>query len=155
LTDNHAYILAYSALPVTTLALIFSLTYRLYGKGAVCVLFLRFQGIMLNGWKCRCFTVSTVFFLKLNLKIHRLLILSNSQPFSKIVSLKSYMRLFDLTSGWNLISCLFWCNSLPLLSSTSCKTGQEFSPSWSNLSRKWCLTSISSLLYRGTELCNL
>jgi hypothetical protein len=155
LTNNHAHILAYSALLVTTLALIFSLTYLSYGKGAVCVLFLRFQGIMLNGWKCRFFTVSAVFVLKPNLKIRRLLNLSNSQPFSKIISLKLYMRLFDLTYGWNLISCLFWCNSLPLLSSTSCKTGQEFSSSWSNLSRKWCLTSISSLLHRGTEWCNL
>jgi len=49
LTDNHAYTLAYSALLVTTLALICSLTYPSYGKGAICVLFLRFQGIVLNG----------------------------------------------------------------------------------------------------------
>jgi len=140
LTDNYAhththththiyiyiYILPYSALLVTTLALIFSLTYLSYGKGEVYVLFLRYQGIMLNGWKCRCFTVITVFVLKRNLKIHRLLNLSNSQPFSKIFRLKSYVRLFDLTYGWNLISCLFWCSSVPLLARQATKRDKNF-----------------------------
>jgi len=122
----YIYILPYSALLVTTLALIFSLTYLSYGKGEVYVLFLRYQGIMLNGWKCRCFTVITVFVLKRNLKIHRLLNLSNSQPFSKIFRLKSYVRLFDLTYGWNLISCLFWCSSVPLLARQATKRDKNF-----------------------------
>ena len=54
---------------------------------------------MLKGRKYRCFSVSILFVLKLNLKNYRLLHLSNSQPFSKVIRLKSYMRIFDLTFG--------------------------------------------------------
>jgi hypothetical protein len=57
------------------------------------------EKFVLNGRKCRCFTVSTLFVVNLNLKIRLFLNLPNNQLFSKIIRLKSYVQHFDLMFG--------------------------------------------------------